>query len=83
MSESLDDVRAALKELAAADRRLHERQDTLQRTVEMLAHEIADLITASRQLITASQQDAENIRALARIAELHDRRLTDLEGGTE
>ena len=31
-------------------------------------------------LITAAQQDGENIRALARIAEAHERRLTDLEG---
>ena len=36
--------------------------------------QIADLITAGRQ-------DGENIRALARIAEIHERRLTDLEGG--
>jgi len=29
------------------------------------------------------QQDAENIRGLARIAEIHERRLTDLEGGEQ
>ena len=28
-----------------------------------------------------SEQDSENIRALARIAEIHARPLTDLEGG--
>jgi hypothetical protein len=27
----------------------------------------------------ASQQDGENIRALARIAEIHNRRISDLE----
>jgi len=29
----------------------------------------------------AAQQDGENIRALARIAEIHERRLTHIEGG--
>jgi hypothetical protein len=32
------------------------------------------------QISTAQQQDGENIRALARIAEIHERRLTHLEG---
>jgi hypothetical protein len=27
------------------------------------------------------ERDSENIRALARIAEIHERRLTDIEGG--
>jgi hypothetical protein len=31
-------------------------------------------------LITTAQHDGENIRALARIAEIQERRLTDLEG---
>ena len=31
-------------------------------------------------IATALQHDAENIRALARIAEIHERRLSDLEG---
>jgi len=30
---------------------------------------------------SAIQKDAENIRTLARIAEMHERRLTSLEGG--
>jgi len=33
------------------------------------------------ELVTAVQQDSENIRALARIAEIHEHRLSDLEGG--
>jgi hypothetical protein len=32
-------------------------------------------------LLEASRLDAENIRALARIAEIHERRLSGLEGG--
>ena len=31
-------------------------------------------------LIETARQDGENIRALARIAEIHERRLTNLEG---
>jgi len=37
--------------------------------------------TAIRELKAALQIDAENIRALARIAEAHERRLDDLDGG--
>ena len=33
------------------------------------------------RLLTAVEKDAENIRALARIAEIHEHRLGDLEGG--
>jgi hypothetical protein len=32
-------------------------------------------------LLAAVEKDAENIRALARIAEMHEHRLSDLEGG--
>ena len=35
------------------------------------------------QLTAAAERDGENIRALARIAEIHERRLTDLEGGEQ
>jgi hypothetical protein len=33
------------------------------------------------KVLAARDRDAENIRALARIAEIHERRLSDLEGG--
>lgn len=33
------------------------------------------------KLFIAVEKDAENIRALARIAEIHEHRLSDLEGG--
>lgn len=33
------------------------------------------------KLLVAVERDAENIRALARIAEIHEHRLSDLEGG--
>jgi hypothetical protein len=33
------------------------------------------------KVLVAVEKDAENIRALARIAEIHEHRLSDLEGG--
>lgn len=43
--------------------------------LELMSHEIRDLLKKSRQ-------DGEAIAALARIAEIHERRLTALEGGS-
>lgn len=54
--------------------RLTERHEALTQTVEMLTRDIAEL-----RVVAA--QDGENIRALARIAELHHERLERLEGG--
>ena len=51
---------------------LKERHEALTESVEMLAIE-------TRELKAAIAQDAENIRALARIAEIHERRITRLE----
>jgi hypothetical protein len=48
------------------DREYRERFDRLSAEIE--------------QLKVTAQQDGENIRALARIAEIHERRLGDLEG---
>jgi hypothetical protein len=43
-------------------------------------HRVAFLFTALRQAVTAArQQDAENIRALARVAGIHEGGLSDLE----
>ena len=36
--------------------------------------------TEIRETLAAGRQDGENIRALARIAEIHERRLSRLEG---
>ncbi len=53
--------------------KLTERHEALTLTVE--------LVTADLQTLKAlAQQDGENIRALARIAEIHERRLTEIEG---
>ena len=47
--------------------KLTERHEALTQTVELMA--------------LLQKQDSENIRALARIAEIHERRLTGIEGG--
>jgi hypothetical protein len=46
-----------------------ERHQALTQTVEVLGHDIQELAERRR-----------NIRALARIAEMHDRRISKLEG---
>jgi len=56
--------------------RLKERHEALTQGVELLAIE-------TRELKSAIAQDAENIRALARIAEIHERRITHLENGQQ
>ena len=56
--------------------RLVERHEALTATVELLTRDIDSLRETARQ-------DGENVRALARIAEIHERRLTELKGGTE
>ncbi|MBV9404533.1 MAG: hypothetical protein JO211_04260 [Acidobacteriaceae bacterium] len=68
--------------------RLTERHEALTQSVEMMNHQIGELVAKSkqdtetiRQLVRAVEQDGENIRGLARIAEIHERRLSSLEGG--
>jgi prefoldin subunit 5 len=56
--------------------RLVERHEALTESVELLAAE-------TRDLRAAISEDAENIRALARISEIHERRITHIEGGEE
>ena len=46
--------------------KLTERHEALTQTVELMA--------------LLQKQDGENIRALARIAEIHEKRLTEIEG---
>jgi hypothetical protein len=53
--------------------KLTERHEALTLSLELLTSDVQDLKTAA-------QQDGENIRALARIAEIHERRLTHIEG---
>jgi hypothetical protein len=52
---------------------LIQRHEALTVNLELLTRDVQDFKTAA-------QQDGENIRALARIAEIHHERLTRLEG---
>lgn len=52
---------------------IDERIEALTMNLELLHRDVQDLKAVA-------QQDEENIRALARIAEIHERRFTDLEG---
>ena len=54
--------------------KLTERHEALTQTVELIA---AMQLALTRDV----QQDSENIRALVRIAEIRERRLTGIEGG--
>jgi hypothetical protein len=54
--------------------RLTERTQAIAESLEMVVLQV-------RELGSFIQKDAENIRALARIAEIHEHRLTHLEGG--
>lgn len=55
--------------------------EQMERAIEFLTTQAASQSARIERLIVASEQDAENIRALARVAELHHERLTRLEGG--
>ena len=58
--------------------KLTERHEALTQSVELMQR---DFQYRFDQITQAMQLDAENIRALARIAEIHEHRLTALEGG--
>jgi hypothetical protein len=71
--------------------RLTERHEALTQSVELLLIETREMRARQeaaqektddqiRKITTAIELDAENIRALVRIAESHERRLSDIEG---
>lgn len=60
---------------------IDERLDRLTERHEALTQSVGLLLVETRELRDVACKDGENIRALARIAATHERRLTDLEGG--
>jgi hypothetical protein len=67
---------------------IDERLEALTMNLELAFRDIQELRQLASQdgeniqeLKKLASQDGENIRALARIADIHERRLTDLEGG--
>jgi hypothetical protein len=51
---------------------------TIDERLEALTERHEALTQSAELLLRETRADAENIRALARIAEIHERRLTDL-----
>jgi hypothetical protein len=62
--------------------RIAERHEALAQSVQLLHADTQELGAKIEALRGVVEIDAENIRALARIAEIHERRLTDLEDNT-
>jgi hypothetical protein len=56
---------------------------TIDERIEAIVMSLKPLTRDVQDLKTAAQQDGEDIRGLARIAEIHERRLSHLEGGEE
>ena len=52
---------------------IDERLDRLTARHEALAEIVESLLASVRQLYSTAERDGENIRALARIAEIHER----------
>ena len=61
---------------------IDERIEALTMNLELTSRDIQDLRSAVHELTALVRQDGENIRALARIAEIHERRISNLEGDT-
>jgi len=58
--------------------RLTERHEALAQSIGLMHRQWEDRWA---KIAAALEKDGENIRGLARIAEIHERRLTHLEGG--
>ncbi len=59
-----------------------ERLDRLTERHEALTQSVELMLVAIRENSAAIKEDGEHIRALARIAEIHERRLSGLEGAS-
>ena len=75
-----DSLHANLGELFEAMQRHDSQIAEIRAQTASNSSQIATNSSQIAQLITASRQDAEAIRALARIAESHERRISGLEG---
>lgn len=62
---------------------IDERLEAIVMSLELLTRDVESLRARTDVLITAAERDGEYIRALARIAESHDRRISALEGHSE
>jgi hypothetical protein len=62
---------------------IDERIEALTMSLELQAHESAKHDRQIEQILKAIEQDGEHIRTLARIAEIHERRITHIEDGSQ
>ncbi len=60
--------------------KLTERHEALAQSMELTHRDIQDLLQTTRLHTEQLKIDGEHIRALVRIAEIHEHRLSDLEG---
>ena len=79
----IDAVTTGLQFVDARTRRTDERIGAIAKSVELLTHDVQSLRASIAGQAENSKRDAESIRALARIAEIHERRLTSIEGGQQ
>jgi len=70
-----DELRTHLESLHASLHQLFEQSQKHDEQIAQNAAQIAEVTSQIAELVKASRQDGENIRALARIAELHQDRL--------
>lgn len=63
--------------IASHDRQIGELTDK----VGMLTEQVTSVTAAVAALVKVTNEDAHAIRSLARIAERHEKRLDDLDGG--
>jgi hypothetical protein len=63
--------------------RLAERHEALTQSVELVLVATRENTDHIRKLVEVTNRDAEDIRALARIAEIHDKRITGIEDGRQ
>jgi hypothetical protein len=61
---------------------IDQRLEFLAKSTESLHDSVNELHAIVREHSQQLKIDAENIRSLARVAEIHEHRLKDLEGGT-
>ena len=80
-SSRLDRIELAIENLSSQLGNLGFQLENQRVNIESLHANVSELHGIAQAVLAASRQDGENIRALARIAEIHERRLTDLEGG--
>jgi hypothetical protein len=79
IEERLDRLTDRHEVLTQSVEMLRDRTAETWRLVEHVAASVDQLTASVNKLVEVTNQDAADIRALARIAELHDKRLTNIE----